>query len=134
MSTPTQTHDREPSITALVTGIVNDGQELLKQQLTLFKSEIRQEMTKAREAALSLSAGIAITALGGFLICFGVAHLIAWAFELPTWAGFGITGGALLFIGLIAWAVGRNKLESMHPPEQTMQGIKENVQWLKIPR
>jgi Na+/melibiose symporter-like transporter len=133
MSTPTQTHNREPSITALVTGIVNDGQELLRQQLALFKSEIRQEMTRARQAAVSLTTGLVIAVIGGVLLLgFMLPLLISWGFDLPVWVGFGIVGGALLFVGLIVCAIGRYKLETVHPlPEQTMQSIKENVQWLK---
>jgi len=135
MNTPTQTPNGDASLTALVTGIMNDGQELLHQQLTLFKSEIRQELTKAREAAQSLTLGLGITAVGIGLLCFMLAHLVSWGFAVPTWAGFGVVGGALVIVGLIVYAAGRNKLEEVHPlPEQTVQGIKENVQWLKTPK
>jgi hypothetical protein len=103
--------------------------------LALFKSEMRQEITQARAAALSLTAGLGVAALGGVLLCFMLAHLAAWGFDIPVWAGLGIVGGALVFLGLIVYAAGRNKLESVHPlPQQTMQGIKENVQWLKTPK
>jgi len=135
MSTPTQTPNGEATITALVSGIVNDGQELLNQQLTLFKTELRQEIAKARDAALSLTAGLGITIVGGVLLCFMLAHLIAWGFEIPLWVGFGCVGGGLFIAGLLVYAAGRNKLESVHPvPEQTVQVIKENVQWLKTPK
>jgi hypothetical protein len=122
----------EPSMTALVTGIVNDAQELIKQQLALFKSEIRADLARAREAAATLTLGLSILCLGGVLLTFMFAHLLASAYEIPTWAGFGIVGGALVVLGLVLYGAGRSKLAALHPlPEGTVRAVKENVQWLK---
>jgi len=46
------TNDRaDASVTKLVTGILNDAQELIKQQFALFKSEVRADLARTREAA-----------------------------------------------------------------------------------
>ena len=37
------------SLTALVAGIVNDAQELLKQQVALLKHDVRQDIRQAKE-------------------------------------------------------------------------------------
>lgn len=130
------TNDRaDSSMTTLVTGILNDAQELIKQQFTLFKSEVRSDLAKTREAALTLSAAVAVLALGGMVLTFMAAHLVNWALELPTWGGFGIVGAALVIPGAILYAVGRNQLASLNPlPDQTVQSVKENAQWLTNPK
>jgi len=46
----------EPSLTGLVTGIINDAQELLKQQVALFKQEVKDDIRKTKEAAVALIA------------------------------------------------------------------------------
>jgi Putative Actinobacterial Holin-X, holin superfamily III len=141
MSTPVQIPDGpvqapggEPTVTALVTGILNDVQDLLCQQLALFKSEFRADIVKAREAALSITLGMVILALGSVALCFMSAHFLSWAFEMPVWIGFGIVGAVLVVVGLALYFLGRRKLVALNPiPEQTLQSFKENVQWLKTP-
>ena len=48
----------EPSVTALVTGIISDAQDLFRQQLALFKEEVTSEFHKAKEAAISSALGV----------------------------------------------------------------------------
>jgi hypothetical protein len=134
-SGPGTAHASEPTVTALVTGILSDAQALFKQELALFKSEVRAEIIVARKAALALSLGVGLMALGGVLLCFMAAHFLSWVFEMPFWGGFAIVGGVLVVVGLALYGLGRQKLGALHPvPEQTVQSLKENVQWLKTPR
>lgn len=125
----------DPSMTALVTGIINDSQELMKQQLALFKSELRRDLARAQEAGTALAIGIATMALGGVVLAFMLAHLLNWALETPTWAGFGLVGGALAVLGLVLFLLGRNQLAALNPlPDETVRAVKENMQWLKNPK
>lgn len=126
----------EPSMTGLVTGIINDAQELFKQQLALFKQELKDDVRKTKEAAISLSAGLGIVLVGGLLWCLMLVHLLAWAFpSLPLWCAYGIIGlvfvaggGALLYLG-------KKRFESFNPlPDQSVGALKENVQWIMNPK
>src|SRR5438128_1115670 len=125
----------EPSITGLVKGILHDLQVLIRQQLALFKHEIKQNLQKSRQAIMLLAAGIGIAAVGGVLLCFMLVYLLAWAFTvLPLWVCFLIVGalccaagGGLLFAGI-------NTLKSVTVPEQSIEALKENVQWMRNPR
>jgi hypothetical protein len=126
----------EPSLTGLVTGIVHDGQELLKQQLALFKQEIADDVRKAKQAAFSLSVGIAILLVGGFLWCLMLVHLLSWAVpSLPLWSCYGIVGLALVACGGIFLYLGKTRLEAVDPmPQQSVRALKENVQWIMNPK
>jgi hypothetical protein len=126
----------EPSLTGLVTGIINDGQELLKQQMALFKQEIKDDLRRTKEIALSLGAGIAILLVGGLLWCLMLVHLLAWlAPGLPLWCCYGIIG--LIFVaggGALLYA-GKRRMESFNPlPDQSVRALKENVQWILNPK
>jgi hypothetical protein len=129
---PDDTHiTSEASVTSLVRGIVNDAQELFRQQLALFKAEFREDMRKTREAALSLVVGVGIAFFGVFLLLFALVYLLSWAGELPLWASFAIFGGIVLAVGLGLIYVGKKRFESFNPlPDQSAQALRENVQWI----
>jgi len=122
----------EPSVTTLVTGIVHDAQELIKQQMDLVRTEIREDFRKTKEGALELSIGTGIAEIGGVFLCFTVAYLLEWAAHpyLPLWACFAIVTGIILVVSAGLFAVGKKKFDSFNPlPNQSLQGLKENLQW-----
>jgi len=120
----------EPGLTELVTGIVRDAEELLKQQLTMFKAEFKEDVRNTKEAVIPLFIGIGLSLIGGLFLLVAVA-LVLNRLGLPEWASFGIVGGALLVGGVVLFIVGRNKFASFNPlPDKTVEALKENVQWL----
>jgi hypothetical protein len=127
----------DSSLTALVTGIINDVQELLKQQLSLFREEVKDDVRKTKEAAISLGAGIGILVLSGIFLCLMLVYLLNWAFPaaLPVWLCYGIIGGLLLLSGGALLYAGRRKLASFNPlPDQSVGALRENVRWIMNPR
>jgi multisubunit Na+/H+ antiporter MnhB subunit len=128
----------ESSVTNLVSGILNDAQELFKQQVVLLKHEVKDDLRKTRDAALVLVIGTGVVSLGGLLLCWGLVHLLSWAAgeeHLPLWASFGIVGGILAIVGGIVCYLGKKKFDSFNPlPEETAEALKENVQWIMKPK
>jgi Flp pilus assembly protein TadB len=122
----------EPSVTALVTGIINDAQELIKQQMALARTEIQADLRKTKEGARALALGLGIVALGCLLLCFMLVYLLDWAVpQLTLWGWFGIVGAVLAAVGLGLLHAGSKQFESFNPlPDQSTQALKENVQWL----
>lgn len=129
----------ESSVTNLVSGILNDAQELFKQQVVLLKHEVKDDLRKTRDAALVLVIGTGVVGLGGLLLCWGLVYLLRWAAggedHLPLWASFGIVGGILAIVGGIVCYLGKKKFDSFNPlPEETAEALKENVQWIMKPK
>jgi uncharacterized membrane protein YqjE len=133
MATNLQTGS-EQSLTSVVTGIVGDFQELIKQQLALFKAELKQDLRRTREASISLVCGVALLGLGSVLLCFMAVHLLFWAFgpNLPLWACYLIVGGLLAAAGggltYFAWTSFRSVTA-----EQSVQSLEENLEWKTKP-
>lgn len=123
------------SFTELVTGIVKDVQELLAQQLNLFKEEIRVDIRKTKEAALSLALGGGVLFFAvGFLLLM-LVYLLHEVAMLPLWASFGIVGGVLAVLGGALLYAGKHKWDSFSAfPQQSAQALKENVQCLINPK
>jgi len=121
----------QPSLTSLVSGIVTDVQQLVRQEIQLARTEVKQEWEKAKTAAGALMAGMVLLAVGGVLLCFMLVYLIHY-FDVPLWGCFGIVGGVLALIGAVLVGVGYSQASNVHVvPPQTAQTLKENVQWIK---
>jgi hypothetical protein len=121
----------EPHLASLVTGIVSDVQDLVKQQVAMLRQEIRNDFQKTKEAAIPLLVGLICCFLGGIVLCFAVAHLLEWACRpnLPLWACYAIVGGVIAICGGILAYVGMKKLPNPLP-DRTVAALQENVQWM----
>jgi len=118
------------SVGDLVSEVLNDLSTLMRKEIELAKAEVRQEATKAGKGVGMLS-GAAVA--GWFTLMFAsmtLMWLLDLALPLP-WSAFIVT--LLWGIGAAVLAIsGRNKLRQVHPvPEQTVESLKEDVQWAK---
>jgi hypothetical protein len=124
------TTENNPSLTSLVSGIVGDVQQLIRHEIQLARTEVRQEWDKTKTAAGSMAVGAGLLTVGGLLLCYFLVYLIHY-FGVPLWACFLIVGGVLSFAGLLLVAAGYHKAGQVHVvPPQTAETLKENVQWM----
>lgn len=131
-------HSTDQSVTSLVSGIIDDLRDLVKQQLRLTRHEIVADLHKARESALMFILGAGILFLGAIVLCFALVHLLHWAVSptgtdparLPLWACYGLVGLALTVVGgVLGWA-GEMKLRTIRPLDSTAsEALKDNVEW-----
>ena len=127
----------ESTVTSLLSGIVNDAQELIKQQLLLFKHELKDDMTKAQEILPSLGLGVSVAVAAIFLLGLTLAHLLNWSFgeaHLPLWGCYAIVTAVFGVAGLALLYFAKNKLESLPMSHQASEATKENVEWLTKPK
>jgi hypothetical protein len=123
----------EVSTTSLVSGIVNDAQELFKHQLELFKAELKQDAEKAREGAALMSLGAGLGFVGLIVLAFAVAHLLAWATDTALWPWYALVGGGVFVVGLALMAYVYMRLREAKPLSVTAKALEENVEWKTTP-
>jgi hypothetical protein len=124
--------ETNPSVASLLGGIVNDIQTLIRQEMSLAKSEMIHEWDKAKTAAGSMAAGAVVLGLGGFFLCVTIACVLTEVVGLPWWASFLIVGGVLTCVGVVLFLIGRHRAAEVHVvPPQTAETMKENVQWIR---
>jgi hypothetical protein len=117
---------------SLLGGIISDIQTLVRQEITLAKTELLSEWDKAKTAAGSMAVGATVLALGGFFLCVTVVCVLHEVAGLPWWASFLIVGGVLTGLGLVLFYTGRNKAAQVHVvPPQTAETMRENVEWIR---
>lgn len=128
----------EPGLASLVGGVVADAQELMRQQLLMFRVEVKEEFRQLRTGIVALAVGLAVAVTGALFLLVMAARLLGAAEAIPEWAGYGIVGGVLLLAGAGILLAGRRKVSDVHlvPPQRSTRELKENVAWVadrKIP-
>jgi Putative Actinobacterial Holin-X, holin superfamily III len=121
----------EQSAASLVHGIMADVQQLIQQQLVMFRQEIQDTLSQVLYAAITLAVASGITAVGSGMLLLMLPLLLNWyAPELPLWACFGIVGGTIAVVGGIGIFAGVRKVQSCHPlSSQAVEAFKETFTW-----
>jgi uncharacterized membrane protein YebE (DUF533 family) len=128
------TTDENTTMTGLVRGIIDDAQELIKQQFALFKAEVREDSRKTTEATTTLGMGALLAFVGVLVLSFALAHLLAWATETHLWVWYLVVGGVTAAIGGALAYAGYEKFRSFNPlPDKTAKALSENLTWPKNP-
>lgn len=120
---------QERSISDVLQDIVGNIQDIVRSEVRLAKSEVREEFVKVKAAAPLLVAG----AVGGLLAAFFLAWaaFAALSLVLPMWAAALIVAGLLGLVGGLTASAGVKTLQKVNPPQHTIASVKENVQWVK---
>jgi hypothetical protein len=125
-------YNSEPTLGQLVSALVSDAKQLLRQEVALAKHEIQVEVNKIKVVAISLGVGIAIAALGGLLLIIMLVHLLNALTDLPLWACYGIVGGVCALAGGALLYTAKNRIAHIDiVPQQTVETMRENVRWIK---
>jgi uncharacterized membrane protein YqjE len=127
----------EPSLSSLVSGIIQDAQTLLRQELTLARVEIKEELLKARDLAIAVGAGAGLVLGGVVLLVLMVVFLLTWATggAIPLWGSFGIVGGLMIVTGACFFLIGKHYAEKLRLNlPQTTATMQENMQWIQNQR
>jgi len=126
------------SVTELVTGIVRDIGDLVRQEMRFARTEVASDLRKMRAAAAWFFAGAAVCLVGLIQLAFALGWLVHWLSlpplpegaraGMPEWAAHGVVSVALLVIGGLVASVGTSLFSDVNPlPEKTLQTIQENV-------
>ena len=121
----------EESLGTLLRGIMTDLRTLVREEVALARVEIRQQVGRARTAAVSFGMAAAALLFGGIFLLIAIALGIADMFDWPAWAGFGVTAVLLSLIGFVALSAGRKQMAQVHAvPQETVTTLKENSEWI----
>ena len=120
----------DASLGELFSDLTADMSALMRDELTLAKVELKEEITKAGRAGGMFGgaalAGYMTIVLLSFAAAWGLAELMAvgWAFLIVA-VVWGVAGTFL-------YLRGREQFQRVHPkPEQTIDTLKEDLRWVK---
>ena len=122
---------RERPIGEVAKNLTSDLSLLLRQEIELAKAELAQ---KARTAAPGLGmfggAGVVALCAAGALTAFLV---LVFSLFLPDWAAAVTVGVAMAAVALVLIRQGKERIADAGKPvpEQTIETVKEDVEWAK---
>lgn len=134
LGVPDPYEPREPdaSLPELVSRLTEQSSTLVRQELELAKTEIKQEVRRAGKAG-GLFGGAAVT---GFLAALLLSFAVAWALgdlePLNPALGFLIVGVVYAIVAGVLAMQGKSSAQDIDPSlPETTESIKEDVQWAK---
>ncbi len=113
---------------SMIGGIIGDLQEIVRGEVQLAKTELKEDATTIGRAAGFL-VGAALLGLVGFIfLMLAVTYLLDQWMHL--WIAAGIVAVALLVIAAILAQSGRSQLKAANlKPEETIETLKEDKEW-----
>lgn len=125
-----ENHLRERSIGELVSRLSREMSLLIQQEIDLAKAELMQKMIPAGTgvAFLLVAALLGLGAFGAATTAFITALMLVF----PAWASALIVMGVWGILALIFALAAKGRIQSATPPApQTVETLKENVEWAK---
>src|SRR6266542_2787996 len=122
--------EKDRSVSELLQDVVANVQEMIRSEVLLAKTEIREEARRAAKAGQLLVGGLAVAFYAlGFLLLFCVYVL---ATAIAAWAAALIVGIGLAVIAAVLLRVGIRRIKQVSPaPRKAIESVKENVRWAK---
>jgi len=122
----------EQGIGELIGEITNDLSRLFRQEVELAKAEMKVEAKKAGKAAgMLVGAGLA-----GLMVIILLSFALVYALDAVMPQGWAAVIVAVLWAiaGAVLFSAGRKQLKTVDPvPQQTVETLKEDAQWLRNP-
>ncbi|HZR12381.1 MAG TPA: phage holin family protein [Acidimicrobiia bacterium] len=119
----------EASLGELFSEMTSDLGLLVRKEIELAKTETKEELTRAGRGAAMFGAA----AVAGMLALLLVSFAAAWglAVVIPTGWAFLVIGVIYGVVAAVVALRGRDQMKRVGAPEQTIQTLKEDVQWAR---
>ena len=123
--------DLKEEVTPLLQGIITDTQTLLRQEVALVRSEVRQDLKAASQVAAGAAVGAVVATMAGLLMCLALAQYISWSFpQIPLWGSYLSVGLGLGVAAAALLANVRREARELEVVPQTINSLKENAKWI----
>jgi uncharacterized membrane protein YqjE len=117
------------SIFTVLQDIVNNVQDIVRLEVRLAKTEVREELAKVQSAGLLLGIGATAAIFSVLFILLAIAAALSR--DVPDWAAALIVAIGVGLIAVVALAAGRKRLKTIQAAPKTAASLKENVTWAK---
>lgn len=129
---PPPGQQEQPGIGELISDVTSDLSRLFRQEVELAKAEMRVEAKKAGKAG----AMFGVAAVAGLMVIILLSFALVYALDaiMPQgWAAV-IVGVLWAIVGAVTFSAGKKKMATVDPkPQQTMETLKEDAEWLRSP-
>lgn len=130
-TTPPEPDDTR-SLGALFSNLTQNMTLLVRQEVSLARSELSAKVSEAVKHVTSLVVGGLVVHMGVLTLIGGLVFVLVQLFDLPIWAAALILGAVIVVLGLIPLLAGLRSLRELKlTPERTVETLKDDVQAVK---
>jgi hypothetical protein len=126
----TMPRNSERPFSEIVTDIVGHAQEIVRSEIRLAKTEVKDELSKAAAASVMLAVAVVcgLEALG--FVLWTIAYAVG--IVAPMWVGALAVGVLLGIVAAVCASIGVSRFREVKTtPERAVREVKEDVEWLK---
>jgi uncharacterized membrane protein YqjE len=120
----------EPSIGALVAEASRDLSTLLRAEVDLAKSELKEEAKTAAKGGAMFGAAAFLSLLAVILLSIALAYVLI-TLGIWTWLAFVIVALFYLLIAAVLILIGRRTINQVGPPERTIRSVRKTAELAK---
>lgn len=121
---------QDRSLSDVFQDIVRNVQEIIRAEIALAKTEVREEASKVVSSLAWTIGGTLSVILAVIFILWTAAYALGLIW--PMWLATLVVAGVLTLAAIGLLFIGIRRLRELHPtPERTVQTIKENVAWVR---
>ena len=122
----------DTTVSDLISGLVNDAQQLVHREIDLAKREVAIEVDKVKQGAVALGIGAGLAMIGALLLGQMLVYLVQTLTGLSLWVSYLIVGAIFAIGGGLMLMQGINRMKDVDPvPRETIESVKEDIQWIK---
>jgi len=126
------TRTSDTSVSDLISGLVNDAQQLVHREIDLAKREVAIEVDKVKQGAVALGIGAGLAVIGALLLGHMLVYLVQTLTGLSLWVSYLIVGAIFAIGGGLLLMQGIKRMQTVDPvPRETIESVKEDIQWIK---
>lgn len=124
------TQEQRESLGELLSDLASHSANLVRDEVALARQELREKLKSVESSALIIAIGAVLGLAALLTLC--AAAILAIAVYLSAWLSALIVGAVLTLAALATLATGIGRLKHTElKPQQTIETIQENREWLK---
>lgn len=117
------------SISSVLHDIVGNVQDIVRSELRMARTELTEELAKARSGAMLLGIGALMLTFSALFVL--VAIVYALSLVMPGWAAAAVVALGVGAIAALCVGLGLKRLKSMRGVQKTTETLKENAEWAR---
>ena len=121
----------EESIPDLIRGTIRDGIGIVRDEILLARTEMREEVVRIKSGLITVAAAVGVGVLAVIMLLDTIAWGASYAFGWPAWAGFAVVALPLMVIAVVLGMMSRSMLTRGRYMPKSVDTLKENAEWLR---
>jgi uncharacterized membrane protein YqjE len=116
-------------ISAVLHDIVGNFQHIVRSEVRMAKTELREELGKSASAGMLLGVGVLLLVFSVLFVLLAAVHALS--LVVPSWMAALIVGAGIGLIAAACVGLGISRFKRVRAPPKTVETVKEDVEWAK---